>query len=450
MRLLIECTYVFEHPELNSGIQRVVRNVIAELAKHPAQYPAIPVMISNGQLYQVNSLAPLQASPEQPWGHKAVLALEGARNLFWRLHAYVARRMPLKESLWMQRLLYWPCKALSLGITLPLRALLWYNRKTHKPAPQRAVPLQIKPGDQLVLLDSSWHGDMFELISRLKSQGLGVISVIYDLIPMTHSQFCDAGLVKVFERWFDWISQTADGFMAISQTVSNDVVAEVERRLGPQEAAKRWHNHFLLGSELDLINPQSELLPALKQMFSEPGSVYLMVSTVEPRKNHAYLLDSFELLWAKGSSARLCIIGKIGWNCQSLVNRVKQHPEFGKRLFMFNEVNDKSLQYAYSNARSLVFPSHAEGFGLPLVEAMQRNLPVMASDLEVFREIGGDYAAYFDLNEPASLGRLIEEFEHTQRFPAKTSLDQWQWISWQQSAQQMASRIIQGVKGQRA
>lgn len=447
MRLLIECTYVFEHPKDNSGIQRVVRNIVAALDSVSTECPCIPVMIHHGQFYQVLSLAPLETDPSQPLRHRAIIALDNARIFFWRLHAYAARRLPLRDSLWMQRLLYWPFRLLSLGISLPLRALHWYSYKIDKPSPTRAVPLSIEPGDQLVLLDSSWHGDMFALISQLKRQGLGVISVIYDLIPMTHPQFCDAGLVKVFQRWFDWVAETADGFMAISQTVSTQTASELQRRLGPEPAAKHWHGHFHLGSELDRIDPQSELLAPLKQMFAQAGSVYLMVSTIEPRKNHAYLLDSFELLWAQGSSARLCIIGKIGWKCEALVERIQHHAEFGKRLFMFNQVNDKSLEYAYSHADSLVFPSHAEGFGLPLVEAMQRNLPVMASDLEVFREIGGEYMAYFDIADPASLAQLIEQFERTQRFPAQQALEHWQWINWQQAAQQLVSRTLQRVKG---
>ncbi|MEM8119924.1 glycosyltransferase, partial [Morganella morganii] len=110
--------------------------------------------------------------------------------------------------------------------------------------------------------------------------------------------------------------------------------------------------------------------PDLLRMFKAKAPVFLMVSTIEPRKNHGYLLDAFERAWAQGSQARLCIAGRIGWKCEALVERVRQHPELNKRLFMFNDLSDKSLEYAYSHAASLVFPSYVEGFGLPLVEAM--------------------------------------------------------------------------------
>lgn len=444
-RFLIECTYVYEHPQDNSGIQRVVRNIIRELSAYTPEVECIPVMMNGGQLYRVLSLAPLavdhSATRRQAW----IVRLDHLRNRYWWWHSRLERLWPFRHSLTARRLLYWPCKLASLAISLPLRGLLWMNRNA-QPAPQRAVPLQAQAGDQLVLLDSSWHADFFPLAEQLKRQGVGIVSVIYDLIPLTHPQFCDEGLVKVFDRWFEWIAHTADGFMAISKTISQQVETEIQRRLGVEAAGKRWHGHFHLGSELDLLRDSARLNPDLQRMFHDPAPVYLMVSTIEPRKNHAYLLDAFELLWAQGSTARLCIIGKIGWKCEALVERIKQHPEWNKRLFMFNRINDKGLEYAYANARALVFPSHVEGFGLPLVEAMQRGLPAMASDIPVFREVGGEFMAYFDLAEPRSLAALVTQFEGSGEFPAALPLRDWCWIGWREASQQLIRGTLDGLE----
>lgn len=444
-RFLIECTYVYEHPQDNSGIQRVVRNIIRELGACKPDVECVPVMMNGGQLYRVLSLAPLAADMRASWRQAWIVRLEHLRNRYWWWHSRLERLWPFGRSKLARRLLYWSCKLASLAISLPLRGLLWLNRNG-QPAPQRAVPLDTRAGDQLILLDSSWHADFFPLAEKLKRQGVGVISVIYDLIPLTHPQFCDAGLVKVFDRWFDWIAETADGFMAISKTISQQVDAEIQLRLGKDEAAKRWHGHFHLGSELDLLRDDARLNADLQRMFRDPAPVYLMVSTIEPRKNHRYLLDSFELLWAQGSDVRLCIIGKIGWKCEELVERIKRHPQLGKRLFMFNRINDKSLEYAYANARALVFPSYVEGFGLPLVEAMQRGLPVMASDIPVFREVGGDFMAYFDLAEPQSLADQVARFERTGEFPALLPLGDWRWIDWHEASQQLIGGTLDGLQ----
>lgn len=183
-----------------------------------------------------------------------------------------------------------------------------------------------------------------------------MIAVIYDLIPLTHPQFYDTRLVEVFNEWFDWITHTADGYMAISATVRDQVRGELQRRIGAEQTEKRWFDHFYLGSELDLHHGAATIEPRLKDLFFGSEAVFLMVSTIEPRKNHGYLLDAFERAWAAGSTARLCIAGRIGWKCDALLERIRNHPELNRRLFMFNDLSDTSLEYAYAHASALVFP----------------------------------------------------------------------------------------------
>lgn len=439
MRLLVECTYVFEHPHVNSGIQRVVRNVIRHLEDMDGEAECVPVAFIRGRMYRVLHLAPLSGK-ELPWHSRMRVALEQMRNDYWMWHARLERRWPMSHSHNARRVLYVLCKLASLAITLPLRLAMFASR--NHVVPERLEPLAAAPGDQLLLLDSSWHADFFPVAEQLKQEGVGLVSVIYDLIPSTHPQFCDAGLVKVFDRWFDWIAEMADGFICISTTIRDQVRAEIVRRRGEETAQKLWFEHFYLGSELDLVRDNSVLDGKLTRMFDEGDPVYLMVSTIEPRKNHAYLLNAFELLWAQGSRARLCIIGKVGWKCEDLVTRVRRHPELNKRLFMFNKLNDLGLEYAYANSRALVFPSYVEGFGLPLVEAMQRKLPVMASDIPVFREVGGDFVAYFDLQRSETLAGLVQEFERSDSFPATRAVTDWRWLTWRDASRQLVSRVL--------
>ena len=437
-RLLVECTYVFEHPTANSGIQRVVRNVIQQLPAADETVECIPVVMINGGLYEVKSLAPLKSTKLDLMGLR--VKLEQWANAFWLRHRAVERRWPFNRSHFTRRVLYVGCRLTAFAcLSLPMRLLERVLKGQH--IPERCVPLAHRAGDQLVLLDSSWHANFFPLAEQLKREGVGIISVIYDLIPLTHPQFCDAGLVKVFNDWFDWIARTADGYVAISTTIRDQVREEMLRRIGAQQVGQRWFDYFHLGSELDLSEADAKVDRGLLDMFQTTDPVFLMVSTIEPRKNHTYLLEAFELAWATGSKARLCIVGKIGWKCDALIERIRQHPELNRRLFMYNSLSDKSLEHAYSHATALVFPSHVEGFGLPLVEAMQRKLPAMASDIPVFREIGGDYMAYFDLANPQSLSDLVTGMDRTSEFPAALGLEQWRWLSWREASAQLVERI---------
>lgn len=437
-RLLVECTYVFEHPSANSGIQRVVRNVIQQLPGADETVECIPVVMINGRLYEVKSLAPLKSTKLDLMGLR--VKLEQWANTFWLRHRAVERRWPFNRSHFTRRVLYVGCRLTAFAcLSLPMRLLERVLKGQQ--IPERCVPLAHRAGDQLVLLDSSWHANFFPLAEQLKREGVGIISVIYDLIPLTHPQFCDAGLVKVFNDWFDWIARTADGYVAISTTIRDQVREEMLCRIGTQQVGQRWFDYFYLGSELDLSEADAKVDRGLLDMFQTTDPVFLMVSTIEPRKNHAYLLEAFELAWATGSKARLCIVGKIGWKCDALIERIRQHPELNRRLFMYNSLSDKSLEHAYSHATALVFPSHVEGFGLPLVEAMQRKLPAMASDIPVFREIGGDYMAYFDLANPQSLSDLVTGMERSGEFPAALGLEQWRWLSWREASAQLVERI---------
>lgn len=439
-RLLVECTHVFQHPEVNSGIQRVVRNVINQLPPSVGGVECIPVVMLKGKLYRVLKLGSLNI-PFFDGLMTFAGRLERLAHRFWQLHQRLDKRCTSKFA---KRLLYVAYRLTALAcFSVPLRLIDQVNQYQ---LPKRCSPLQHQPGDQLVLLDSSWHTDFFPFAERLKRDGVGIVSVIYDLTPLTHPQFYDTRLAQVFNEWFNWITQTADGYMAISATVRDQVREELQRRVGPAKADALWFDYFHLGSELDLSEARATVEPRLTQMFDTPEPVFLMVSTIEPRKNHDYLLDAFELTWAAGSTARLCIAGRIGWKCDALLARVRNHPQLNKRLFMFNDLSDTSLEYAYSHARSLVFPSWVEGFGLPLVEAMQRGLPAMGSDIPIFREIGGEFMAYFDLATPQTLADLVVRYENSGQFPAARNVADWQWIGWREASAQLAERTLRNLQ----
>ncbi|WP_211444572.1 glycosyltransferase family 4 protein [Collimonas humicola] len=450
-RLLIECTYVFHHPEMNSGIQRVVRNIINHLPAVQDEAVCIPVIFKQGKILEVTQLTPTHSDEwrgrVQKKLEKAAQKLVQVRNRYWLIHSRLLRFWPWRASHNVKRVTYVLCRLLSFSFMLPL--YLTEKVLENIELQPRAFEMACRADDVLVLLDSSWHADFFPVAEKLQRQGVSIVSVIYDLIPLTHPQFCDGPLVQVFDRWFEWIANTANGFIAISGTIRDEVHAEVRRRLGSGQARSRWFDFFHLGSELDQVDAGKAVRPAVQKLFSSGRSVYLMVSTIEPRKNHAYLLDAFEQLWEEGSDAVLCFIGRIGWKNERLIERVRKHPELKRRLYMFNDLGDAELEHAYSHAKALVFPSFVEGFGLPLVEAMQRGLPVMASDIPVFHEIGGDFISYFDLDQPQSLGRQVAQFEDSGVFPALQEMKDWSWLSWEGSARQLVQRVLQQVKAQK-
>lgn len=441
MRFLVECTFVYDFPEMNSGIQRVVRNVIREIEKRDNGPECIPVIFKDGKIYRVHQLAPKQAN--RPFEIKQWL--EKKRQQYWMLYWRTEKKLAA--------LSFWPLlRGLSFVIArivaLPLPIAISLFRFVHPPA-ARATLLEYNSDDTLLLLDSSWQSDFFSVAEKMKRDGVKIISVIYDLIPVTHPQFCEAGLVNVFLKWIIWIAQTADGFMAISKTISDQTRAQVVAQIGEDAANARWHDYFYLGSELDLTKSSSQIRSKVIDGFRGNAPIYLMVSTIEPRKNHHYLIDAFELLWNRGIDVKLCFVGKVGWKCTDLMKRTQSHTELNKRFFVFNDLSDTELEYCYKNAKALTLPSFVEGFGLPIVEAMQRGLPVMASDIPIFREVGSDFIAYFDLENSSSLAELVTTFEATKKFPAPRDISEWRWINWSEAAEMLISKVLAHVEPQR-
>ena len=168
-----------------------------------------------------------------------------------------------------------------------------------------------------------------------------------------------------------------------------------------------------------MIQTDGEVREAVQRAFRRPNGQppYLTVGTIEPRKNHVLLLDALDQVWQQYPDTSLCIVGRIGWLCEELVSRIVRHPQYNRSLFMFNDLSDAELEYCYQHARGLIFPSHAEGFGLPVVEALQHGLHVLVSDIPIHREVGREFCTYFDHQSPDALARLVCGVEATGRFP---------------------------------
>jgi glycosyltransferase involved in cell wall biosynthesis len=434
-KIFFDCTHVFNCSWMNSGIQRVVRNIAKELPPSWRGRECIPVTFESGAFHRIVHLIPDDPVSKGTFA-QIVEWLERKRNRLFEMNKRIQSGKAAGMASRTFRCLF---HGLCFAWHKCYLALRWpRNSLGFDPFQSRTLPIEIRPNDELVLLDSSWHvKGLSEQVSALKSRGVRIVAIIYDIIPLQYPEFCDDQLVAVFAEWFEWVSKVSDCFVCISRSVLDDIKQEVIARLSKSEADQRSYGYFHLGAELDMKDTSKVSDQRLRDVFASEQPVFIAVSTIEPRKNHGYLLDVFDCLWQEGSSARLCIVGRVGWKCDAFMERAMKHTELGRRFFMFNELDDNGLEYAYCNAKALIFPSLAEGFGLPLVEAMQRGLPAIASDIKVFREVGGDYLSYCNPRDPKTCAAIIREVERTGRLPSAKPLNDWKWISWKESATQL-------------
>lgn len=282
-----------------------------------------------------------------------------------------------------------------------------------------APPITFAPGDVLLLCDAGWNFEAWRAVVAAKRAGAKAVLLIYDLIPLREPQFCYRLTTLVFRSWLHHMLACVDGVVCISRSTQEDLVAYSRELNLPMPRATFVH----LGCNVPQASPDGR---RLAQLFAG-GPVFLCVGTIEPRKNHALLLDAFEALWAGGSAARLLIAGKPTLESESVVKRLCAHPERGGRLAYYADMNDAELVFAYENARGVVLPSLAEGFGLPLVEARALGCHVIASDLSVFRELAD---AGVELVESGSTARLAAAIQAAcdcppGRVPAGNHVQSW-------------------------
>ncbi len=192
-------------------------------------------------------------------------------------------------------------------------------------------------------------------------------------------------------------------------TIHNMVSAHYFREdSSPERVPQIIHNRLDRESELSVPNFLSLRESAIfyrRVLDHKPLRYLLVVSTVEPRKNHARLLAAWDIVRAEmDSNLKLLVVGGLGWDYDLIMRGFRAAIDQGDAFFL-NNVPAADLRVLYRHALVTVCPSLAEGFDYPGIEAMRSGGVVAASDIPVHREIYADAAEYFD---PYSTTPLVD------------------------------------------
>ncbi len=299
------------------------------------------------------------------------------------------------------------------------------------------------PGDIFLGLDLQHRTliNQHDFLRQLRRDGVKLFFIVYDLLPITmpHAFVLEP---DIHSLWLKTITEF-DGALCISRAVADELLGWLDAhgrpRLRPYQV-----NWFHLGADIEQSVPTVGLPDDAEAVLGRIAKVpsFLSVGTVEARKGHQQTLAAFEQLWERGVDVNLVIVGKEGWKVETVVARLNQHPERGKRLFWLKGISDEYLEKIYAAAACLVNASEGEGFGLPLIEAARHRLPIIARGLPVFREVAGDHALYFDGPEPERLATAVEEWlglAAAGTAPPSTGI---RWLTWAESAAQLRERVF--------
>ncbi len=218
-------------------------------------------------------------------------------------------------------------------------------------------------------------------ITALRKQGCHFVPLIHDLIPLQHPEFARAGHAERHRRRIATTAALADAIVVNSAATGAELAPWLAGRNTPVAVAP-------LGvTPPDVGNPPVAMRP-----------YFVALGTIEPRKNHLLLLNLWRHFGATMGAAapRLVVVGRRGWENENVLDMLERCAAIDGLVRETGALPDREVATLLRGARALLFPSFAEGFGLPLAEALALGVPAIASDLPALREVGGAVPDYLD------------------------------------------------------
>lgn len=231
------------------------------------------------------------------------------------------------------------------------------------------------------------------VLSALKHGPKAQIAVmIHDTIPLDFSDYQRPESVDRFELLLRRTRIWANLIIYNSHQTARDAARHMEN-WGPVPRGVVAH----LG-----VTPHDPAPGDLPKGLPPEGPYFVTVGTIEPRKNHALLLDVWERMvkeTAPQQMPHLVICGHRGWNNEEVFFRLERSGVMGLYVHEVSGLSDGAVAALIEGAAGALYPSFTEGYGLPQIEAAMANIPLICADLPVYREILGDIPVYASLKD---------------------------------------------------
>ena len=269
-------------------------------------------------------------------------------------------------------------------------------------------------------------GTMKTMRQRLNAR---LVALVHDLIPLTHPEYARPGGARRHARRLETLRTQAECLLTNSAATAEALGGYWGRLQHPRITA----------SHLGL----SPLAPAEPEVRSRP--YFLAVGTIEPRKNHLLLLH----IWRRFAKTlrpdevpELVLTGRRGWENEQVLDLLDRAPAMRAHVTELGAVSERRLSALMRGTRALLMPSFAEGYGLPVAEALSVGTPVIASDLPAHREVGGEAPDLFDPLD--GMGWMGAVTDHAERGPMQRAqemrLAAWQAPSWEAHLDMVAAQ----------
>lgn len=253
--------------------------------------------------------------------------------------------------------------------------------------------VQMHRGDLLIVAGAFWIFSHYDLIMHHRHVGVRFGLFIHDLIQIRMPEYVAKDAHDSFHIQLSDSLDLCDFVLANSEYVATDIrdyLLERKNYTLPVSAV-------VLPTELR-TNGGNARTDDRKILELAQRDYVLVVSTIEIRKNHKLIIKVWEKLREEFGEATpyLAFVGKWGWEIDDLRTYINENGYIDDWLFIFNGISDNDMEFLYKHCMFSVYPSFAEGFGLPIGESLVYGKPCIASDTTSMPEVGGKFVRYID------------------------------------------------------
>ncbi|MDZ8090768.1 MAG: glycosyltransferase family 1 protein [Nostoc sp. DedQUE05] len=428
MKIFIDCTHTAKHTYKNTGIHRVVRELTSELlqiSSNRTDIEIVAVMFDGSFMQRVTNLN------QQQNDHSI------------EVNKYLAIT---KINIKLQALLL-KLKNKFINLFYKLNLVDWLDSNSaNKKAFLEFEDSIIQSGDIYVIADANWDlpKTYYRFLQLLKTYKVTIVVICYDLIPIKFPEFSSQRFTKAFTKFYSDYSILFDKVLCISKKSAEDYSNAINKGILANNSSQTLQS-FRLGSNYykqDLLLSEENNKPNVKLQKLLNKKYILVVGSLVPHKNIKTIIAAFDLLINYSyDDVFLIFAGNKGWDSET-DNLIESNKMYGKLIQILGSVSDAQLDFLYQNCYCLVQASFYEGFGLPVVEALQHCKPVIASNGGSLPEVGGDFCRYFSPTQPTELYEALKELLDSDIYYSnlvERIKNEYIPFSWQQSAEEFLS-----------
>jgi len=316
------------------------------------------------------------------------------------------------------------------------RQLINMVQRTYTSRKPSMEDFKFKEGDTLLVVWGEWGDGSYRqrLVEAVEKDSVGLYQVVHDMLPLITPQYSSHSTTSL-ESYVKEVYPYCRKLISVSQNTKRDV--------------SQWMtDHNLTDPDIEVIRlgENFEKIQSLKpndSFFDKKEPYVVCVGTIETRKNHTLLYYVYKLAKTRNISLPpIVVVGRRGWLTENIYDLITTDPETKDKFIFLHNASDEELSWLYKHSLFSIYPSHYEGWGLPVAESIAHGVPCLSSNTSSMPEIAGDLIPYFTPTSTdeclMAICQLLDE-QYLQRAREKIKL--YQPTDWNETFVQI-QRII--------